>query len=162
MVLHEIVVSFLITYSSSEYLHGSRRRALYAATTALAANGLLLLPAAAPMLGLKSKVPIIAICFLAALYVDTRRQLSRLQFLAELQEAAFRLVPLFPLFSILVAFMFLELGELMEHLLGMTEARISLWLNQPIYYGVLYGPFAYVYIRVKAAAKSSTLLPRSV
>ena len=33
------------------------------------------------------------------------------------------------------------------------------WLNQPIYYAVLHGPFAYVYVRVKAVAKASALLP---
>ena len=40
----------------------------------------------------------------------------------------------------------------------MSEASISAWLNQPIYYSVLYGPFSYVYLRVKAVARASHML----
>ena len=166
MVLHELLVSLLATYASSEYLHGSRRRAIYAALAALAANVLLLLPAALAPLATPYKIIVVALCFLSALYVDTVKwhgQLSSLDFFAALQEAASRLIPLFPVLSIMLAFVFLQVGELCEHLLGMSDASISALLNQPIYYGVLYGPFSYVYVHVKAVAKASTLLPtRSV
>ena len=166
MVVHEIVVSVLATYASSEYLHGSRQRAIAATLAALAANALVFLPAAlSPALGLKQKLPLVALTFLAALYADTvacRKQLTGLEFVVALQQATALLVPLFPLFSVAFAFFFLEIGELCEHVLGMSDASISAWLNRPIYYGVLYGPFAYVFVRVKAIARASTPLPRAV
>ena len=159
MVLHELVVSVLVSYASSEYLHGSRRRASIATGLALAANALLLLPAVViPTLGLRSKVPLVALVFFVVMYADTASRLGGFwNFIGALQEAIGRLIPLFPLFSLAFAFLFLEIGELCEHY-GLP----TLWLNDPIYYGVLYGPFSYLYVRVKATAKASTLLPRSV
>ena len=158
MVLHELVVSLLASYASSEYLHGSRRRAAFAIGAALAANGLLLLPTVMPALGLRSKVPVVAVCYIGTLYTDVvffRRQLDWLQFCEALQEAVGRLMfPLFPLLSLLFAFIFLEIGELCER-----SGLPTLWLNDPIYYGVLYGPFAYLYVHVKAVAKAQTVLP---
>ena len=159
MVLeHELVVSVLATYASSEYLHGSRRRAFIAAVCCVAANGLLWLPVVLPALALYSKVPLAAGVFVTVLYADTASRLGGFwKFLGALQEAIGRLIPLFPFISLSIAFLFLEIGELFDHY-GIP----TLWLNNPIYYGVLYGPFAYLYIRVKAIAKVSTLLPRSV
>ena len=94
-----------------------------------------------------------------ALYVDVvyQKKLGGIEFVREVLDAAVALLPLFPFFSIGIAFIFLEVGELFEHYHIPTES-----LNQPIYYGVLYGPFAYVYVRVKRVAKVSTILPRSV
>ena len=160
-MLRELVVSLLATYASSEYLHGSRRRAFYAGIATLAANMLALVPSLTPTLQLTSKLPIVGCAYLAAMYADTvgRNQLSRIQFLVALQAAFGRLIPLIPLLSVLIAFLFLELGELFEHVLGMSDANISELLNVPIYYGVLYGPFAFLYVLVKAEAKASTLLP---
>ena len=159
MVTQDLVVSLLATYAASEYLHGSRRRAAYAVLATLV---FVWLPLALPALGLRSKVPLVAACFLVTLYVDVRGNFTLTEFLAELAQACIQLLPLFPVFSVLFAFIFLELGELCEHVLGMSDANISLWLNWPIYYSVLYGPFAFVYVKVKAASKTSTLLPRSV
>jgi hypothetical protein len=163
MVAHELLVSLLATYSASEYLYGSRRRARCAALVTLAANALALLPS--PVLHFHHKLPVVGASFLAALYCDTvihRRQLSRGAFLTALLHAFVELLPLFPLLSLMLAFVFLEVGEFMEHLLGMSDARISHWFNQPIYFGVLYGPFAYLYVRVKALARGGTPLPMSV
>ena len=161
-----LLVTLLVTYSTSEYLYGAPRRGKLAALAALGVNSFTLLPGLSPglspVLEYKHKVPIVGVTFLGALYIDTvvyRRQLSRSGFFVALAHAAAQLVPLFPLFSLMIAFIFLEIGELMEHLLGMSDARISSWLNQPIYYGVLYGPFSYVYVRVKAYAKIGTALP---
>ena len=162
MVVHELVVSLFATYASAEYLHGSRKRAVIAGVATLAANALAYLPALVFAVGIRIKLPLVATCYIAMLYVDTvilRRQFSWFEFLLALQEAFVRLLPLFPLFSIMFAFVFLEIGELCEHVLGMSDASISAWLNQPIYYGVLYGPFAYIYVRVRAVAKASTHLP---
>ena len=159
MVLHELVVSVLVSYASSEFLHGSRRRASIAACMALAVNALFLLSAVVlPTLALWSKVPLVAFVFFVVLYVDTASRLGGYwQYMGALHEAMGRLIPLFPLFSLAFAFLFLEIGELCERM-GLP----TLWLNDPIYYGVLYGPFLYLYVRVKAIAKASTLLPRSV
>ena len=164
MPAYEVTLSLVATYGASEYLYGSQRRAGYAVVGALAANLLLLAPALSPLLGLKAKVPLVATIYVASLYVDTvacRGQFGGgAEFLSALMDAAVRLLPLFPLLSVMFAFVFLELGELCEHMLGMSDASISAWLNQPIYYGVLYGPFAYIYVRVKAVARRAhTLLP---
>ena len=165
MAVLEVIVSLLCTYASSEYLHGSKRRALWAGLAAVcfalmpviatAASELL-----APVLHLRFKVPLVAVCYIGTLYVDVvvyQKKLGGIEFVREVLDAAVALLPLFPFFSIGIAFIFLEVGELFEHYHIPTES-----LNQPIYYGVLYGPFAYVYVRVKRVAKVSTILPRSV
>ena len=93
MVVHELLISLLAAYASSEYLHGSRRRACYAALATIAANVLLLLPARfAPSLTLKGKLPIVGATYVATLYADTvgRTHLSRFQFVLALQEALMR------------------------------------------------------------------------
>ena len=160
MPAYELTLSLISTYGASEYMHGSQRRAGYAAVAALAANLLRLAPSMSPVLGLKHKVPLVATLYVATLYVDTRGQLGRTEVLSQIVDATFRLLPIFPLLSVAFAFAFLGLGELCEHVLGMSDASISAWLNQPIYYDVLYGPFAFVYVRVKAVAgRTHTLLP---
>ena len=159
MAVTEIAVSLLCTYASSEYLHGSRKRAMYAVLAALVVTVMhATLAALLPALSVVSKLPLVGAIYLGALYADvvTYGGLSRVEFARALTGAAVELMPLFPLFSIAFAFVFLELGELFERI-GISH----LWLNQPIYYGVLYGPFCYLYVRVKAVARVSTLLPRS-
>ena len=102
------------------------------------------------------KLPLATVCFLGCLYFDTvgRSCLSRSNFVGEVGAATLELLPYFPLLSLLIACALLGLGELWEHA-GLPTS----WLNGPIYYGIFYGPFAYVYIRVKAVAKASSLLP---
>lgn len=155
MVALEISLSLLCTVAASEWLHGSRRRARLAALVALAINAGRLLPVTvyAPVLALEHKLPLIATCFLGALRAETRGQLDASTFCRELLCATHRLLPMFPVLSILIAFLFLELGEVFQRV-GLP----TVWLNEPIYIGVLYGPFAYVYIRVKAVARTSTPL----
>lgn len=158
-MLTEIITSLLITYASSEYLHGSKNRALRAVLGAFAAYIVHALPSVVaflPALRFTTMLPIVALIYLVALYCDAVLCLGmpRLEFVIALNAAAVRLIPLFPLLSIAFAFVFLELGELCERL-GFGHQ----WLNVPIYYGVLYGPFAYIYVHVKAVARGSTLLP---
>ena len=154
MVEHELIVSLLASYASSEFLHGSRRRASIATALCFAANGLLWLPTAIPALALRFKVPLVALVYLAVLYADTASRLGGWKYIEALQDAIGRLIPLFPLFSLSMAFLFLEVGELCQR-----YGFPTLWLNDPIYFGVLYGPCAYLYVRVKAIAKVSALLP---
>mmetsp|Transcript_47490 Transcript_47490/g.78593 ORF Transcript_47490/g.78593 Transcript_47490/m.78593 type:complete len:162 (-) Transcript_47490:279-764(-) len=161
-MLLELATSLLITYAGSEYLHGSRSRSIFAvlAVAALQAASLIVWPAGLPTLLLTFKVPIVAFCYVLALYLDTvvRCQLlSHSDFGWALLDALRRLVPMFPMLSLLIAFGFLELGEVMEHV-GLP----TIWLNAPIYYGCLYGPFACIYMRVKAVAKLSSPLPRTL
>ena len=165
MVLHEILLSLLCTIAASEYLHGSRWRAFWAAIAALSVNTLLLLPAVVgpliqPVLALQSKVPLVALCFLVALHADTvlcRQQLSHAEFLMEVAAAVIRLLPLFSFLAIAIAFVFLEIGEACERLGLKTR-----WLDNPIYYGVLHGPFGYVYVSVRGIAKARTVLPMTL
>jgi hypothetical protein len=164
MALLEIITSLICTYAASEWLHGTKRRALIAAcAAALAQAAAAALRSMLPILTELSvlpdvvKVPVVAVCFLGLLYVDTvvrSRRLNRDDFIGEVGAATLRLLPLFPLFSLVIAFALLEVGEACERM-GLPTA----WLNGPIYYGMFYGPFAYVYISVKAVAKASTLLP---
>ena len=160
----EILASILCTYASSEYLHGSRKRALYAAFAALFVTIVHAtqdwVAEMLPALGIVSKVPLVAAVYCGTLYADAvvYGGMRRVQFARAFTGALMELLPLFPLLSIAFAFVFLEMGELSERL-GMGHK----WLNVPIYYGVLYGPFCYLYVRVKAVARASTLLPiRSV
>uniref|UniRef100_A0A6U5DD88 Uncharacterized protein n=1 Tax=Calcidiscus leptoporus TaxID=127549 RepID=A0A6U5DD88_9EUKA len=156
----EILTALVLTLAASEYLHGSRRRALVCALTVGVANALAAAHAAITRWSaiiLTVKVPLTAILYLVTCYWDTvvcNEQLSRAAFWAELHAAFVRLLPLFPLFSLLIAFLFLEVGTVFERMGWPT-----IWLNGPIHYGVLYGPFAYIYVRVKAVAKASTPLP---
>ena len=168
----EIATSILLTYAGSEWLHGSRRRAIVSGGAAAALQLLVrvlalglsgsarALSAAAglripPLL----KAPLIAAIFIGTLWLDTvgRGRLSRADFAAELQSATLRMLPLCPLLSLLVAAALLGVGEAFEHLGLPTE-----WLDLPIYYGVFYGPFVYTYLLVKAAAARATLLPTSI
>ena len=65
-----------------------------------------------------------------------------------------RLAPLCPLLSVLIGAGFLAFAQACEAL-----ALPTAWLNWPVYYGTLYGPFASVYVSVKAAARTHVPLP---
>ena len=156
----EVLTALILTHAASEYLHGSRRRALGCALAVVVLRTLAAAHAALDRFSallFAVKVPLTAVLYVATLYCDTvvyHGQLSRVAFWAELCSAALRLLPLFPLLSLLIAFCFLEVGTVFERMGWPT-----IWLNSPIQYGVLYGPFAYIYVRVKAVAKTSTPLP---
>jgi hypothetical protein len=88
-----------------------------------------------------------AAAYVVALYVDCRRvavSLSFLSFLRTVGTAFLYILPVYPFMAVLISFVFLFVIRLFEvlHLpLG--------WLNAPIYYGCIYGPFSMVYFRVK-------------
>ena len=97
-----------------------------------------------------------ALAFHTALYIDCVRhgQLPAGEFLLAVAEAFMRLMPLCPLLSVLIGASFLVVAQVCEALSLPTA-----WLNWPIYYCTLYGPFAFVYVSVKAAARTHKLLP---
>ena len=98
----------------------------------------------------------VALAFNTALYIDCVRygQLPAGEFLLAVAEAFMRLMPLCPLLSVLIGASFLVVAQACEALDLPTA-----WLNWPIYYCTLYGPFAFVYVSVKAAARTHKLLP---
>ena len=65
-------------------------------------------------------------------------------FLPKVGWAFVKILPAYPLLAVLISFVFLFVINLWEALHLPNE-----WLNAPIYYGTLYGPFAWVYVYVK-------------
>ena len=163
----ELLLFGISTYASSEYLHGSRSRAFWAAIAAGAAVGASRLT---PALSLQHRLPLVYISFLGALYVDIvscAGQLRPVEFVVEVLDATVRVLPLFPLFVIGFVFLFAptRIGQ------SSRAERLSKRLGQDgldepicygVLYGVLYGPFTYVYVLVKAVAKVSTQQSRGV
>jgi len=93
------------------------------------------------------KILFCAVAYLVALYVDCRRVLPSLTFktFGRHVGAAFcRVAPAYPILAVLISFVFMFVISLFEHLHLPLE-----WLNWPIYYGTLYGPFSFMYLIVK-------------
>ena len=92
------------------------------------------------------KVLFAAISFVVLLY-DCRRVHPTLRVLPYLQQvglAFLYVLPVYPFLAVLISFGFLFIINIFEFLHLNEEI-----LNWPIYYGVLYGPFSFVYWRVK-------------
>eukprot|EP00536_Pseudo-nitzschia_multiseries_P017612 jgi/Psemu1/293120/fgenesh1_pg.1674_\ len=66
-------------------------------------------------------------------------------FLPKVGWAFLRILPAYPFLAVLISFVFLFVVDLWEYVLHLPLE----WLNRPIYYGTLYGPFAYTYVHVK-------------
>jgi hypothetical protein len=94
------------------------------------------------------KIPLIALVYLGILWVDCSRNIqikaAKSLFFAQVFRSILILIPLFPMFAVVIAAGFLLIGFLMQLLQISTD-----YLNWPIYYGVMYGPFAFIYIDVK-------------
>ena len=154
----EIATGLLVTYVSSEWLYGSKRRAFsgVAVLAALHALSAVLSSLVWPSLPAAVRVPLVAVAFISTLYVDCVRygQLPPGDFVQAVVEAIVRLLPLCPLLSVLIGAGFLVVAQACEALDLPTA-----WLNWPVYYGIMYGPFASVYVSVKAAARTHALLP---
>ena len=159
----ELLLFGISTYASSEYLHGSRSRAFWAAIAAGAAVGASRLT---PALSLQHRLPLVYIFFLGALYVDVvscAGQLRPVEFVVEVLDATVRVLPLFPLFAIGLFFLFAppRIGqpsrvERLSKRLGLGHDGLDQPICYGVLYGVLYGPLTYVYVLVKAVAKVST------
>lgn len=93
------------------------------------------------------KILFCAAAYLGALYVDCRRVLPSITlktFGRHVGAAFCRVAPAYPILAVLISFVFMFVISLFEHL------HLPLhWLNWPIYYGTLYGPFSFMYLIVK-------------
>jgi hypothetical protein len=56
-----------------------------------------------------------------------------------------KILPAYPFLAVLISFLFLFVIDIWEYIFHLPLE----WLNKPIYYGTLYGPFAYTYVYVK-------------
>ena len=112
------------------------------------------------------RITFAAVFYVIALYVDVTRQQRKHQqqqqmldpssstskvniitwksFLSKVGVAFCQVLPAYPFLAVLISFVFLFVINLWEALHLPLE-----WLNAPIYYGTLYGPFAWVYVHVK-------------
>ena len=87
-----------------------------------------------------------AAAYVAALYADCRRspRLDAGVFARELARAALLVAPVYPLLAVAISLVFLVLISAFERLGLPLEL-----LDAPLYYGVLYGPLAAVYVEAK-------------
>lgn len=69
-------------------------------------------------------------------------------FLPKVGHAFIRVLPAYPFMAVAISFCFMFVISLWEALHLPLE-----WLNGPIYYGTLYGPFAWIYIHVKTRVR---------
>jgi hypothetical protein len=99
-----------------------------------------------------------ATAYVVALYIDVRRRVAPVTikvFSAKVGWAFLKVLPAYPFLAVLISFVFLFVINLWEALHLPLE-----WLNAPIYYGTLYGPFAWVYVHVKRqVCEEATSLP---
>ena len=94
------------------------------------------------------KIIFAAVAYTTCLYYDIHRRsplLTLRVFLAKVGWAFLRVLPAYPFLAVLISFVFLFVINIWEALGLPLE-----WLNAPIYYGTLYGPFAWVYTQVKS------------
>jgi hypothetical protein len=94
------------------------------------------------------KVLFAAICYVLTLYADCKRVSPELalcsDFLPRVGWTFLRVLPAYPFLAVLISFGFLFVINIFEFLRLPLEL-----LNWPIYYGTLYGPFSFVYFKVK-------------
>ena len=100
-----------------------------------------------------------AIAYVIGLYLDIRynhkQHLSTKTYLKKVGIAFCKVLPAYPILAVLISFVFLFVINIFEALNLPLEL-----LNMPIYYGTLYGPFAWVYVYVKRqVCDSATSLP---
>jgi hypothetical protein len=94
------------------------------------------------------KVLFAAVCYVLTLYADCKRVSPKLalcsDFLPRVGWTFLRVLPAYPFLAVLISFGFLFVINIFEFLHLPLEL-----LNWPIYYGTLYGPFTFVYWKVK-------------
>lgn len=93
------------------------------------------------------KILLAAVLYMLVLYVDCLRHSPNMtvaRFLGKVGIHFLKILPLYPFLAVLISCGFMFVITAFEHL------RLPLdWLNWPIYYGTLYGPFSLVYFKVK-------------
>jgi hypothetical protein len=102
------------------------------------------------------KLDMIMLFYILLCWLDLRRHLSRDQFLRQLARAVAATLALFPALAVGIAALMLLVANALDAL-G-SDSHI---LAGPIYYGVFYGPFAFVYVFMKRGAlQPRASLPR--
>lgn len=161
----EVLSSVVLTYASSEYLYGAKRRAVHAMWMVIA---LQLIEAMFQLqfnvkilnftLNLPMKILVVSGSFCCALWVDCTRSLNQViplkEFMLEVWNGCLYLLPVYIVLAVFISFVFMLISDVFEFFSLPTKI-----LNWPIYYGTLYGPFVVVYHKVKKAFSSKTLLP---
>lgn len=176
-MISEVLNALFLTFLVTEYLvatneadprgGGGRRGAasswtgrLWRARTAAALGALVLVNVAERTSGAAAalgellhrllhgpKIVLVALAYVLALYWDCRRVDRSLRvppFLRRVAAAFGRILPVYPFLAVLISFGFLVVINVFEFLHLPLE-----YLNRPIYYGTLYGPFSLVYWNVK-------------
>lgn len=116
-----------------------------------------------------AKLSLAATSYVLALYVDIHRDRTngndgkenssnnshnknakmkmpfRSVYLPKVGWAFVKILPAYPFLAVLISFVFIFVVDLWEYVFHLPLE----WLNNPIYYGTLYGPFAYTYVHVK-------------
>jgi len=117
-------------------------------------------------IAISTKLCLAATSYVLALYIDVHRERNgetkgndggsrsklrekkmpfRSVFLPKVGWAFLKILPAYPFLAVLISFVFLFVVDLWEYIFHLPLE----WLNNPIYYGTLYGPFAYTYVHVK-------------
>ena len=104
------------------------------------------------------RVSFAAIAYVLALFFDCRRSQPTItvwDLLRKVGSAFCRIAPIYPFLAVMISFVFLFVISFFE------AFHLPLkWLNMPIYYGTLYGPFSAIYWNVKRrVVESSEMLP---
>ena len=107
---------------------------------------------------------VVAAAFAGTLWLSLTRThagqaLTPLDFVRILMVSVLESLPILPIIAVGISFAFLVLVSLCQSIALPTS-----WLNWPIYFGVLYGPFATIFFvarrRFSRSTRTSSLLPR--
>jgi hypothetical protein len=182
-MISEIANALFLTYACSEYLVGaedlpSRRRQQQHHPTAILSRSTIILAVITLFVNVLDritgayeianqlfegflhapKIIFAAGAFVLALYIDVSIRVSRITwkvFLPKVGWEFLKVLPWYPFLAVLVSFVFLFVINIWEFLHLNTQL-----LNAPIYFGTLYGPFAWVYVHVKKSIlESHSALP---
>mmetsp|Transcript_31266 Transcript_31266/g.47296 ORF Transcript_31266/g.47296 Transcript_31266/m.47296 type:complete len:215 (+) Transcript_31266:45-689(+) len=104
------------------------------------------------------KVMMAALMYVIVLYVDCVRHsptMTHASFLEKVAMQFLKILPVYPFLAVIISFVFMIIVTAFENL------RLPFhWLNWPVYYGTLYGPFSIVYFQVKKeVCQEKFLLP---
>mmetsp|Transcript_4472 Transcript_4472/g.7871 ORF Transcript_4472/g.7871 Transcript_4472/m.7871 type:complete len:253 (-) Transcript_4472:529-1287(-) len=96
--------------------------------------------------------------FTAVFYFDARRYTPHSgfsQLLGVILSSVLYTLPMVPFVAVLISTAFLVIVGVVENILHLDPS----FLNWPVYFGTLYGPFVVVYVQSKKAVLMSPLLP---
>ncbi len=121
------------------------------------------------MIVIPVKLFVAATSYVTALYLDIHRDRGnnnnnkkskpppkmpfRSVFLPKVGWAFLKILPAYPFLAVLISFVFLFVVDIWEYILHLPLE----YLNMPVYYGTLYGPFAYTYVHVKNEVLRKTM-----